>query len=377
MVYVYFILLSLPFILLSVCVNYKSSQVFFTIYSFFYVILFCASFRVGVDWYLYESYFNGDVVKFYPEVGYKLISHIYHSLGFNYWAMAFLVKLFTFFCIAKFALKYSPLPTLVIFCFFITAIQFHTDFLRQQLAFSLMLIAITRNNNIKKFFYFTLAAAIHFSSILFMPVLIISKYRRIRDLLFFSTLILFIFTVLNTTLLKEIIVLLNPMLSGVIYFEKIKFYFFFGGGGVITAGHVFRLIVLILFYFMHFLKRKSHCVFLDICFSFVLMAVFYENLLYSSETLWTRLQSYGLLFMFIYPIRYFEKKMHYRNIAALLSLFYALYSSLGLLRETDFYKYYDDYGNVIFYLSDSSYQSYKVSVLEEYWEQWQPRGADK
>ncbi|GHD90190.1 hypothetical protein GCM10011445_04510 [Pseudocitrobacter faecalis] len=64
------------------------------------------------------------------------------------------------------------------------------------------------------------------------------------------------------------------------------------------------------------------------------------------------------------------------RLSALVVLVYALYSSSGILRESDFYKYYNEYGSVFVHFSDESYQRDKIELLENYWNNWQPRGAD-
>lgn len=376
MVYLIFIASALPFVFLSIFLNKRSGGLLLFIYSCIYIFVFCASYRVGVDWYLYESFYKGISVKFYPEIGYQSISTIFSSIGLDYWLFAFLTKFTVFIVILRYCKKYCTLPLLVVFSFFIVTIQFHTDFLRQQIAFALMLMGVSSWSSFKQLFYFSLASTAHFSSILFSPVIVISKNKIIQTIIFYSTMCLFVFTLMNTTLLTEIIILLNPYLAGLIYFEKVKYYLFFGGGGDITIGHIIRNLILVFFYFIHVRQNKEKDALLDIFFSFVLLTVFYENLLFTSETLWTRLQCYGLLFFFLYPLRVFKDNIFYVKISSLIVLAYALYSSSGLLRESDFYRYYDDYGNLLSHLSRENYQEYKRSLLDEYWNYWQPRGAD-
>ncbi|RAU40206.1 EpsG family protein [Pseudocitrobacter sp. RIT415] len=376
MFYLLFIALTLPFIVLSIFLNKRDGKRILLLYFLVYVFVFCASYRIGVDWYLYESYYYNLEVKFYPEIGYQALSYLFSSIGFDYWLFAFFIKTVVFIIITRYCIKNCELPLLVVFCFFIVTIQFHTDFLRQQVAFALILLAISSFSLLRRSGYFILAATAHFSSILFLPVIFIYKSRLFQHVTFYSTMCLFLFTLVNTTLLNEIIILLNPFLSGFIFFEKIKFYFFFGGGGGVTLGHLVRNALLLLFYILHVKQKNKNDYVLDFFISFVLLTVFYENLLYSSETLWTRLQCYGILFFFLYPIRYFKQNILYMRLSALVVLVYALYSSSGILRESDFYKYYNEYGSVFVHFSDESYQRDKIELLENYWNNWQPRGAD-
>ncbi|PSU68041.1 hypothetical protein C9J22_18155 [Photobacterium phosphoreum] len=115
---------------------------------FTYTIIFSLRYKVGVDWYNYQTYFDSSGTSAHYELGFYLINYISKYFGFNYWFVSFLAStVFIVFFINR-AYKDFEYPILFISLYLLFGLmnQIETTRLLFALSFLFFSIGYIKNN---------------------------------------------------------------------------------------------------------------------------------------------------------------------------------------------------------------------------------------
>ena len=185
--------------------KYNSVNFHHLIFLLFLLTFIGLRYEVGVDWFAYNSIYAQignlnlyEVLKWDYSVLYYFINWFGFNLNLNIWFVNLICSFF-FVLGIFYAMKSSPYPWLILVISFpYTILAFSMNYTRQSAAFGLVLIALYFLFKKKKFkltFFIFLSSQFHISTLLFVPVCLLSlvnfSIRKYIFLVFFSFLLLF------------------------------------------------------------------------------------------------------------------------------------------------------------------------------------------
>lgn len=199
-----YILISLSITLISYIIHrYKFPKVYYLFPITLYTLAIGTRFETGMDWKEYRDIYIqfNDNFNFYGiEYIYYGINYILSSAGVHYIFLFITTAFFQIFFIFKglFLNKIDkPLPYIIFFYFFAGIFLSSLNIMRQALSFAIILCAIPNisTRRIWKYsFYTVIATLIHSSSVIFLPLYFLNRFKIIAHrnlilIIFLSSLI--------------------------------------------------------------------------------------------------------------------------------------------------------------------------------------------
>lgn len=140
-----------------------------------YTLIFSLRYKVGVDWYNYETYFLNSLYSNTYEIGFSLVNKIVYSIGFDYWVISFLASTaFIVFFIYR-AYKDFDYPIAFLSLFILSSLMNQLETVRLLFALPFLFVALgfLKENNKKYALLSILLGGIlfHKTLLIYMPVI--------------------------------------------------------------------------------------------------------------------------------------------------------------------------------------------------------------
>lgn len=199
----YLFLISIPFLALPFYYrySYKFNKYYIFTYSFILFIFIGFRDKTGGDWQVYLNNFKfyGENFSFFlrSDIGYELLSYLVYSTTGNFYVLNIIIGLFNIFCLYKFIIQlknpvlafFVSLPLIILILFM--------GFIRQGIAFSFLLLALTyiKNSNLKTYYLLIVIGILFHKSLIFFLILgiFIDKKIIFKILIFFLSIFILLF----------------------------------------------------------------------------------------------------------------------------------------------------------------------------------------
>ncbi|MCS2171730.1 EpsG family protein [Scandinavium sp. TWS1a] len=360
-----------------------------------YIIFCCLEYKVGVDWFLYKSkYDNYDSYDgITVEFGFGILMRFFSYLNISFFAFYFLLKIIAAVAIFDFIKKVTPECNVLLFVLFIAlTTQLMIENLRQQFALIFLLYAVSALVANKKNLFLLLilcGSTFHITLLVTLPLYFIYRSWFLQSILVVLAIITFALSISHFDILTGILSIGKMIAPNSIAVTKLEVYLSYGGGSPLTIKHVFRnIFVLVVFYLYMKVKAKfsregcgdhAYLNMLSISFSAFLLQVLYENLFYSSETMWVRISLYFVLFMLLsvfLSLKVIENK-GVSYIIIFVVIIYSLHTMVDALTTDSAIENIIPAKNYLSYIvtDDHAYDIRRNKTVAYFWDTWEPAGA--
>lgn len=277
---------------------------------------FISAFRydVGTDYFgTYVKYYDHTKLgmKPYKDFLFQYLNDLLVKLNLSYvWLFAITSFIFLYF-IFRCIFSYSKRPLFSIIILFASSVFFNSlNNVRQYMALALALYSYLNNNKIKKIVLLFFSIGIHFSSILFIPIMFIKRFKfSFKALLIFGFLLITIMTPITIIFLKNIV-------------ANTRYAYFIGsigtGYSLLFVLMNFSILLMMLLYFQDDNQLSSYIFLQSIVCYLCLCSCFIQN-----EEMWMRIIRIFTIFQIISipNISFNIKKVSYRQIYDLINFF--------------------------------------------------------
>ncbi|MFA0031256.1 EpsG family protein [Vibrio sp. 10N.261.49.A12] len=305
--------------------------------AFVLISIFVAGrYQLGIDWLFYSDFYEDpNSTSLLIEPGYLMLSKFFSYFNVPFVVFYTMISIFGVVVIYKFFNKLSPYPVLCLLLYFLTSLAFTFEALRQNIALSIILLAVLFYIKKRTSYYFIavlIASFFHVSALLMLvvPVVVKSRYlvKYAIPLLFIGMLLV----VLDISLIRWVFEFLHSIFNNGYSAKVLHYLSETEGVNALTFSLVIKVGLFIVVYYhkdkistamSHRLSLQEFDKLLGFLTLFLLMSVFLAD----TGTLMSRIANYFIpiysLFLsylvFIY-VRNFDRTVIGFLIVAIFSL---------------------------------------------------------
>lgn len=357
---------------------------------FVFVCIFVFSYKMGVDWYLYEnSYYENGLRSTNPDFLYKQLTSFFSWIGVSHDLFSSLNRLAYAFFVFWVIRKYTSYGLLAFIAIFASSFIFMNDQLRQQIAAIFCVLAILgAHKGLFRFFSLVIVGSFfHAAAVCVIPIWF---FYRSNFLIFSAFAVGFAFFILSY------------FGFGLVWLVKYIWFYIFGSEGLVayklmvyssapssdfSFSHVVRFVIFLIYFFIYYVMyyrgRGGRAEFsqdniLRCFFIGAFFMVFYELIFYDVETVWRRLKEFFVIFFIMYPIILLERyaAFGWRTLGFFMILFYSGYLSFNFLSSDFFLNNYGVYNNYFYSLISAGRDEDAYKRVTGFWELWSPAGGE-